>query len=380
MHMKSFEWLRFRGRRALLTIVGLGLGLAVAACSVEQHTAMGSDVNIHPPFDVQAIRLNSGRADKSRFECNRPPEALSNLKFHSIYGNLSENSSIVDPEAYDAYNEALTPVRTFETGLVSMSNRYVRSNPPRGDVARCAMEWMDSWAEGNALLGHVNRTGEFVRKWTLSTIASAWIEIRDEKSLDPDKKRIVEEWIAQVAMAVQSDFDHNTDDRSRQNNHLYWAAWAVASAGMALDDRSMFEWAMDKAHFGVMQIARDGTLPLEMDRGRKAFNYHVYAATPLFMLAEAGLANGVDLYNENDKGLYRLGRRILRSADDPQYFEDKTGEPQDLTRTLSSSNLVWLEVYNARFPSSEGRRWLEKFRPMRQSRVGGDATLLYGHE
>ncbi len=375
--MKAPDCFRRTLRKTLNTVAGLALGLTIAACSVEEHTAMGS-VRLNAPFNIEEIRARAGAPDEKRFICHNPPKALTNLHFESIYGNLTKNSSIIDPDAYEAYNEALAPVRTFEMGLTGMANRYVRSDPPRSDTAQCVLAWMKEWAEQDALLGSTNRTGEFVRKWTLGTIASAWLEIRDETALDEDDRRVVEKWIHDVAVAVQRDFSRDKDDRSRQNNHLYWAAWGVASAAMALDDRPMFSWAMEKAEYGIRHIRKDGTLPLEMDRGRKAFNYHVYAATPLFMLAEAGLANGVDLYNENDRALNRLGRRILRSADDPQYFVQKTGEPQDLTRTLTPANLVWLEVYNARFPSREGRELLKKFRPMRQSRVGGDATLLYG--
>ena len=57
-----------------------------------------------------------------------------------------------------------------------------------------------------------------------------------------------------------------------------------------------FDWAMAAYDNGVNQIRPDGTLPLEMARGRRAFHYHLYALAPLVLLAEFGEANQLDLY------------------------------------------------------------------------------------
>ncbi len=60
-------------------------------------------------------------------------------------------------------------MRDFENRFVKMTNRYVASNPPREDIAICAIDWMNKWAEKKALIGEVNKSGESVRKWTLGT-------------------------------------------------------------------------------------------------------------------------------------------------------------------------------------------------------------------
>src|SRR6185312_4049788 len=54
------------------------------------------------------------------------------------------------------------------------------------------------------------------------------------------------------------------------NNHLYWAGVEVSAAGIAANDRELFDWGMNTYHVGVAQIQPDGTLPLEIRRGQRA--------------------------------------------------------------------------------------------------------------
>ena len=96
------------------------------------------------------------------------------------------------------------------------------------------------------------------------------------------------------------------------------------------------------------------------------------------MTASLAQKNGVDLFKENDKALKRLARVLIENLENQEYFENLTGEKQNLERTITSSNLSWLEPYYNDSGDPEALKWLEKFRPVKHSRVGGDATLLYG--
>ncbi len=360
---------------ALIVLAG-GVLLGFAACTAQtrhiEHT-------LHAPFDVSSIRARVGQEDTQDFKCAKAPAALKDLEFESIYGDLSENSSIVDVDAQENYREKMAPISKFESQVTSMANRYVESNPPRSDIAACVLDWMRAWAKQDALLGLANRTGEQVRKWTLASAATSYLQIMDEKSLNSDDERIVRQWLKKVSSRVVKDFSENTDRMSRRNNHLYWAAWGVAATSIALDDTKSFNWAMDQARVGIAQISAEGTLPLEMARGRKALTYHVYAALPLYLLAEAGLANNINLYAENEGGLHQLADLIMRSADDPSFFEQVTGEKQDMERTVTSSSMGWIEPYNKHYPSEKTQAWIDKLRPFRHSRAGGNATLLYSN-
>jgi poly(beta-D-mannuronate) lyase len=146
---------------------------------------------------------------------------------------------------------------------------------------------------------------------------------------------------------------------------------------MATGDDKMFGWAMERAKFGIDQIQPDGTLPLELARGQKAYLYHLFAAMPLFMLANAGEKNGVDLFAENDQGLKRLANLNLDSLNDQSYFEKLTGKKQDMSRVATPSDMGWLEIYARHYNDPRAAAALDKLRPVKHSRMGGNITLLY---
>lgn len=337
-----------------------------------------SSYHLAPPFDVKAVRLKVGKPDTSKFSCGQPPAPMKDLQMESFYNKDDTSFSIVDPEALAAYKKATKPASVFEIGLTSMANRYVRSSPPRAEVAVCDLDWLAVWAEEGALLGDVNKNGEYTRKWLLGSIASVWIQIRDEPSLDPDKRKKVVDWIRRVAETARADFSRNIDLKSRQNNHLYWAAWGVGVAGLAIDDKKLFDWAVSKAREGVDDIQPDGTLPLELARGQRAYLYHLFSALPLFMLADAAEKNGIEIFHQNDSGLQRLGELCLKNLGDPDDFTELTGKKQETTRVGTSSDLGWVEIYRQHYRDSLADAALKKFRPMKRSRFGGDITLLYG--
>lgn len=328
---------------------------------------------------VCGLLLNSlpGRAETSSpFRCADSPKPVRDLQFKSIYSDQYGNASVIDPQAYENYIADSKPLRQFETGLANMANRYTLTRDPK--IAACVQNWTLRWAKADALLGDTNHSGEFVRKWVLASISSAWAQVQNDPDLKYDRVTTIQKWMHKVAETVVKDYSDATHLKSRRNNHLYWAGWAVMETGIVLNDPGLVQWGLRQGRQGIADIRKDGTLPLEMARGQYAINYHSYAAIPLFMIAETAARNGLDLYSDNDQALYRLARRILHGLDDPSYFEEHAGFKQDTGRTISSTSLVWLEIYYARTGDRKAWKWLKKLRPMRSSRVGGDATMLFG--
>ena len=110
--------------------------------------------------------------------------------------------------------------------------------------------------------------------------------------------RAITAWLEKLAEENRDYYDdkrqhHRPNDSD--NKHVYWAGLAIAAAGIANDDRKLFGWGVDAYRQGVSYIQPDGTLPLEMERGQMALDYHLYALAPLIMLAEFGERNGLKL-------------------------------------------------------------------------------------
>jgi len=307
--------------------------------------------------------------------CPAPIDPVS-LDMQGFY-KLGTGSSEVDAEAMRQYRAATAPIAKYENAITRMSDAYLGADERDGALAGCILDWLHAWAAQGAMLKAESHQGEFIRKWGLSPISATYIKIRTAPGLDATKRAAVRKWIADWARIVRDDYDTHTERSSRRNNHLNWAALSVTWAGVALGDRALFDWGVAKYRIALEQIAKDGTLPLEVERKSKARHYHLFALSPLVFIAETAARNGVDLYPENDGALQRLVARVIGSLDDPSYFERLTEKKQQWVGKLNGGMLTWMEPYYARFADARLRPWLDRFRPLKNRRTGGNATLLY---
>jgi poly(beta-D-mannuronate) lyase len=333
---------------------------------------------LRPPFDVAAARAHHGSAPRA-FTCPAVPPPVSDLTFGGFY-EADSGSSVVDAEAERRYKEDAKPFDDYQKKIAKMSDQYVAGDPPQVAVARCVLTWLGDWARARAILGIMSAQGGFVRKWGLGVIAVAYLKVRGEPTLDGGNKKGVKIWIRRLARTVRAEYSTGTERSSRRNNHLYWAAWSVMAAAVALDDSDLFDWSVGRYRFAIDQIEDDGTLPLEMARRSKALHYHLYSIPPLVLIAETGARNGIDLYAEQGGALHRLIGRTVAGLDDPSFFAARSGYEQRWGGTLNAAKLAWMEPYYARFKDPAVVKWIRRFRPLGHTRQGGDLTLLFGRK
>jgi poly(beta-D-mannuronate) lyase len=293
---------------------------------------------------------------------------------------IDKNHSVVDPEKKRQNEAAVGPVRAFVATVTDLADGWMRSSPAKPEYAAVALEELSGWAASGALLGEVNKQGSYERKWTLGSLALAFLKIREAPGLDGAKIAEVRDWIAKVAYAVIPPYEDAENSASR-NNHAYWAGLAVAASGVVANDRRLFDWGISRARIGIASVRADGTLPLEMERASLALHYHAFALPPLVMLAEIGAANGLHLYDENDGALRRLADRVIRGMEEPRDFDRLAGVAQEfpLATHPKASYVAWGEAYYARFRDPRLLKWLASgSRPFVDERLGGDQTLAFG--
>jgi poly(beta-D-mannuronate) lyase len=329
------------------------------------------------PFDVEARRKIAGVAmPDPRPEPLVPP--VRDLIGVSFY--VDKTHSLVDPVKKRENEAAVAPVRQFVASVTTLADGWMRSSPAKPDYAKAALDQLFAWASAGALLGEVNQQGGYERKWTLGSLALAFLKVRAAPGLDPGKVAATQAWFSRVAAAVMPAYEDAKNSSSR-NNHAYWAGLAVAAAGVATNDRRLFDWGMSRARMGIAAIRADGTLPLEMERARLALHYHAFALPPLVMLAEMAAANGIALYDEDNGALRRLADRVMAGMDDPRSFEKLAGVAQafPLTTHPRASYVAWGEAYYARLHDPRLLKWLGSgARPLVDERLGGDQTLSFG--
>ncbi len=366
---ESSSWIILRA--TLASILWLGL----AACGGPQpNTGVIVTTRLLDPYDVAERRVLFGRSVE-RFECPPVVPPVRDLTLEGYYAD--KDASIVNSQAMARYQQATRPVAAYEGQITTISDVYVRSSPVSTAAGRCVLDWLEGWAAQGALLGRASLQGTHVRTWGLSAIAAAYIKIRQTEGLEPTRTRKVEEWIRQLAGEVTSYYSTHTGP-DVLNSQAYWAGQGSILAGVAVNDKGLFGWGIERYRLGVSQIQEDGTLPLELARKSKARYYHNFALMPLVQIAEVAARNGIDLYAERNGAIRRLAGRVIETLDDPGFFERLTGVRQDWQGELSGASLVWAEPYFARFEDQRLVPWLQRFRHLRNPWFGGDATLLYG--
>lgn len=358
----------------LIPVVLFAASLLPAAC---RDNAPGSSFSsLNPPFSLNEIRPATG--DEIPVCRAAPSKPIKNLVLGNVYKRSDPTRSEIDDEARDIYQGQTKALNAFQDRLSKSANAYLKSGGTNENGARCALDWLYEWAEDGALLGDMNVQGTYARQWALAGFASSYLQVKSYSAYDENKKRAIDQWLEDVARAVMNDYADISLSAGRQNNHLYWAAWAVTATGLVTDKKEFYDWGVGKVKYALhVQAQSDGTLPLELTRGKKALQYHVFALAPLIMVSEAATRNGENLYKENDGMLHKIVDRVFAGLQDPSYFQQKTGVTQIPGDSISAMHFSWLEAYNARFPEQTHEEFLEAHRPVISPRTGGDMTFLY---
>ena len=301
------------------------------------------------------------------------------LQFRSKYEGSDKARSTLNVQSEKAFRDTTADITKIERGTSKRVMQFMRDGRPQ--QLECTLNWLTAWAQADALMSRdFNHTGKSMRKWALGSMASAYIRLKfsDSRPLanHPQQAQQIEAWFSRMADQVVSDWDNLPLDKT--NNHSYWAAWSVMATSIATNRRDLFDWAVKEYKVGANQVDADGFLPNELKRQQRALAYHNYALPPLAMIASFAQVNGVDLRQENQGALKRLGDRVLAGVKDPDAFEDKSGKEQDMTDLKVDSKFAWLEPYCSLYSCSADV--LEKkhgMQPFKSFRLGGDLTKVY---
>lgn len=358
--------------RPQIRFAGYSLAATMLMASVSACAADWRSEPIYPALKMHPVAAKQ----KAGKPCAAPPPAVRNISTISKYGEGNEtNSSVVDEDAEKQYLADTAPIVAFSSEVASRSDHYVGGRSTGNYDAVCALDWLNSWAESGAFLGDINRQGEAVRKWELGTFATVYIKIADAPILDKGKLERVRNWIHDVGVAVKADYSRDLHRSSRQNNHMNWASWSVLAAGVATNDRELFDWGIAGYRKAINQIQDNGSLPLELERRSRAASYHMFALQPLVMIAEAGEANGIPMWRMKENRLQRLIDLNLAAVADREIIGRMNGFKQD--PNFSESSLSWVEPYFARFHDPRVLPLINKYRPFGSRRTGGDMTALF---
>ncbi|WP_095144909.1 mannuronate-specific alginate lyase [Pseudomonas sp. Irchel s3b6] len=301
------------------------------------------------------------------------------LQFRSKYEGSDKARSTLNRESEKAFRDATADITAIERGTSKQVMQFMRDGRP--EQLDCTLSWLTAWAKADALMSKdFNHTGKSMRKWALGSMASAYIRLKFSNSrplaAHPQEAQLIEAWFSKMADQVVSDWDNLPLDKT--NNHSYWAAWSVMATSVATNRRDLFDWAVKEFKVGANQVDAQSFLPNELKRQQRALAYHNYALPPLAMIASFAQVNGVDLRQENNAALKRLGERVLTGAKDPEAFERKNGKEQDMTDLKVDSKFAWLEPYCSLYTCTpDVLKRKRQMQPFKTFRLGGDLTRVY---
>ena len=297
--------------------------------------------------------------------CPPSPAPVVDITSNRFYTDAA--NSIPDPVLWEKRKAAVKPLEDFRAEVTRFASRGLAGNR---DWSRCAGTWLAAWAEGGALLGHMNSTqAQYERKWALAAFAMAYLLARDD--LDPAARARIEPWLDRVAGAVAAD----RPSRARNpNNHYYWLGFAIGAAAQSTGHAGHWKAAERIFDDAVTHIRADGTLPRELARGRMALHYHNFSVTPLVMLAELASQRGEDWFPKGNGALHRLAAVTFAGFGDPVPMGQQAGTEQ---RPLERAMLGWLAFYERRFPGRlPGAATVLDGKDIWTTMTGGNMTLL----
>lgn len=307
---------------------------------------------LRSPWDMHAVAPND-----TKYSCPQLPVLPHDIVAYDYYSDSKH--SITDPVRHAAYQAAAKPFLDMEKETERAADEYESSGSR--EAAACAARLIVQQAQADAMTGNMSSNqAYYVQDWAIGAFAVAWLKVRPAGDaalgIKPAQNAALELWTEKVGRQVEDYFEglHEKGASSGRNNHFYWAGFAVMSAGIAANDRRLYDWGIGTYKYGVDQIGPDGTLPLEMGRGQRALHYHLFAIAPLVMMAELASANSEDLYTYDNSRIKLLIARTVAGLTDSKFFADRAGAAQDTpdNGVINGSDISWLPPYARRFPDS----------------------------
>ena len=339
--------------------------LLVILCCATSYACAG-DAHLRSPWDLHPITPVD-----AEYRCPNVPALPQDFATNSYYSD--PHHSIIDPILKKKYEDSVAGIDDFSRDVVKAADAFQTSG--NRSAAHCVDFLLRNAARQKALAGTMEgHQAVYVQGWNLGAWSVAYLKVRNSGAFKDEDGREIAEWLKKLAHANREYYDLKTrhgGPSDAHNNHLYWAGFAITAAAIASDDRGLFRWGLDAYKEGAHDIAKDGTLPMEMDRGQMALHYHLYALAPLIMIAEFADANGIDLYSEHGFSIKRLVARCVAALEDPSFFQQHTGVQQVTTPEIAAWEISWAQPYTRRFPDAKISELMSKAPRLNYTMLGG---------
>jgi poly(beta-D-mannuronate) lyase len=318
--------------------------------------------------------------DEDAYVCPEFPEPTVSLQFGSRYKDDDKSRSDKDEESDAEVTAALKPSDDFVRGLTKVSNEAISEPEVREDATSCVLEAVAAWARADAFSDMRTVTARISYPARVGGIAVAYAQVLPFADPESESQREIDAWLRLRADEMILFWNTEAPPLASQANLRAWAAMAITQIGLILDEPDYLDWGLLSQRIILDTQDEDGSLPLEMRRGKYGLHYQLHAMAPMSvttaLLCQAGYRNP----EHYERLLEDAVTFSLAAIEDPKIAEEITGKAQTIKAGLENQKnfvLAWLEAYlNFSYdPKLDAR--LDSFRPLKNSKLGGDLTMLY---
>ena len=333
---------------------------SIIALAFALTTAVTASAALRSPWDGRSVTPTN-----VPYACPAVVHLSRDLATNGFYSD--RKGSVIDPAKWKAYSESAGPYKKLGEEIVAAADAW-RATGSR-EAAQCALLHITTAARDGVFTGKMSSNqAYYVQGWVIGAIAISYLKIRDSGFITSADQKLLFPWFGAVVQQTMDFYNSN----GAKNNHLSWAGVEVAAAGIAADNRKLFDWGIGTYRTGIDQVQPDGSLPEEMRRGQRALHYHLYALAPLVYLAEFGEDNGLHLYAERDHALAKLVHLSIEGLKNNEFFYKATGIQQDLPNgPLAAEQISWAQIWEDRFPSPDVQALLSQAASMSYMYLGG---------
>ena len=351
-----------------------GVWLLVLAGMLELSVAQAAELRPAPGFIRPGLVLRHGGPN---IHCPPVNVFQGDMEFPSKYEGDDSSRDEVNPGAEAEYERKTKPMRELQQFSAKISDRLFKGRGNSSDL-ECLLTHWRAWASQNALLGRAsNHMGNSVRKWTLASVATNYLKIKQNlgSNISSTDQLLLEGWFAALATQVQKDYQGRGPDKA--NNHDYWAAWSVMVTAVVLQRQDLFDWSYGVYQMAMGQVTEDGYLPNELRRKTRALAYHSFALLPLSTMAAFAQANQKSPLLLERKALQRVASNVLANLEDPAPIVALSGAKQINQDYAAGGRLAWLAPYESIVKDPALLPLIKRLVPLKSSSLGGDQSFIY---
>ena len=314
------------------------------------------------------------------FDCKPVPKPVMGLDFGSRYTDDSSDRSDIDEESNADVNASLKPIEEYISAMSKMANSATLDETHRSAQVGCVVDWLYAWADADALSGLSTLSAKIAIPARFAGIAAAYRQVKSLGGIDNAKQAVIERWLIDRVGKMVVFFDTEAPPKASRNNLRLWAGFAAMETGLATQNQDLVAWGRDTNEMAVCEASADGSLPLEMGRGRLALHYQLHALGPMMMTAALLEQNGEDGFGICEGKIATIATFTLNAVKDPTIVDKLAGKVQSFStkkEKLRSYQMAWAEPYLRYNSDAELEHFIGDLRPLAHAKLGGNLTAIF---